>query len=107
MSDIRPFPRTTEAGQAPSHEVPLQATSVDIWQQKYCLRDQQGRPVDRDIEATYERVARAIAAVEAPKYPSSAKLARAESMIMRRRSGPAIRLVVSPMLDNDSKHSLA
>ena len=65
MSDIRPFPRTTEAGQAPSHEVPLQATSVDIWQQKYCLRDQQGRPVDRDIEATYERVARAIAAVEA------------------------------------------
>ena len=65
MPDIRPFPRAAEAGQAPSHEVPLQATSLDIWQQKYCLRDQQGRPVDRDIEATYERVARAIAAVEA------------------------------------------
>jgi ribonucleoside-diphosphate reductase alpha chain len=45
-------------------EVPLQATSLEIWQQKYCLRDSEGQPIDADIEANYERVARAIADVE-------------------------------------------
>jgi ribonucleoside-diphosphate reductase alpha chain len=64
MSDIRPLSRATEVGQDRGAEIPLQATSLDIWQQKYCLRDQQGKPVDRNIEATYERVAKAIAAVE-------------------------------------------
>jgi ribonucleoside-diphosphate reductase alpha chain len=45
-------------------DVPLQATSLEIWQQKYCLRDREGQPVDTDIEASYERVARALADVE-------------------------------------------
>jgi ribonucleoside-diphosphate reductase alpha chain len=45
-------------------EVPLQPTSLEIWQQKYCLKDGEGNPLDADIEASYERVARAIAAVE-------------------------------------------
>jgi ribonucleoside-diphosphate reductase alpha chain len=45
-------------------EIPLQPTSLDIWEQKYCLRDEQGNPVDRDIDATFQRVARAIADVE-------------------------------------------
>ena len=34
-------------------DVPLQATSLEIWQQKYCLRDREGQPVD-----TVETVAR-------------------------------------------------
>jgi ribonucleoside-diphosphate reductase alpha chain len=46
-------------------EVPLQSASLDIWQQKYCLKDREGKPLDADIEASYERVARAIADVEA------------------------------------------
>jgi ribonucleoside-diphosphate reductase alpha chain len=66
MSDIRPFPNapTTSPDADPTGEVPLQETSRDIWQQKYCLRDQDGAAVDRDIDATYQRVARAIAGVE-------------------------------------------
>ena len=45
-------------------EVPLQAASVDIWDKKYRLKDKNGEPVDRDIDATYQRVARALADVE-------------------------------------------
>jgi ribonucleoside-diphosphate reductase alpha chain len=45
-------------------EVPLQPTSLDIWQQKYALKDTEGKLLDADIEAGYERVARAIADVE-------------------------------------------
>ena len=45
-------------------DVPLQPASLEIWQQKYCLKAEDGSPIDADIEATYERVARAVAAVE-------------------------------------------
>jgi len=60
MSTVNPFPGPRDA----SAGIPLQAASLDIWRQKYCLRDQQGKPVDRDIDATLQRVARAIAAME-------------------------------------------
>jgi len=45
-------------------DIPLQTTSQEIWLQKYCLKDGDGNPVDQDIEATYDRVAKAIAAAE-------------------------------------------
>lgn len=48
-----------------SRNVPLQPTSLDIWDTKYRLKDKHGDPVDQDIEGTYDRVALAIAAVEA------------------------------------------
>ena len=66
MPDIRPFPTAPAPppNADPTGEVPLQETSRDIWRQKYCLRDRDGAPVDRDIDATYQRVARAIAGVE-------------------------------------------
>ncbi|MBS9403438.1 adenosylcobalamin-dependent ribonucleoside-diphosphate reductase [Halomonas sp. TRM85114] len=47
-----------------SQEVPLQLPSRDIWDSKYRLKDRHGRPVDKDVGATWERVARALAAVE-------------------------------------------
>ncbi|MFY0989172.1 adenosylcobalamin-dependent ribonucleoside-diphosphate reductase [Halomonas sp. C05BenzN] len=50
-----------------SNEVPLQAPSRDIWDAKYRLKDRHGRPVDKDVSATWERVARALAAVEGDK----------------------------------------
>jgi len=50
-----------------SHEVPMQAPSRDIWDSKYRLKDRHGRPVDKDVAATWERVARALAAVEGDK----------------------------------------
>ncbi|MBV1882139.1 MAG: adenosylcobalamin-dependent ribonucleoside-diphosphate reductase [Pseudomonadales bacterium] len=44
--------------------VPLQMTSMEVWQQKYCLKNSQGIAVDSGIEASLERVARALADVE-------------------------------------------
>ncbi len=45
-------------------EIGLQPASLDIWDKKYRLKDKAGNPVDADIRATYERVARALADVE-------------------------------------------
>jgi ribonucleoside-diphosphate reductase alpha chain len=47
------------------YEVPLQPALYEIWDSKYRLKDQAGRPLDGDIDATYRRVARALADVEA------------------------------------------
>ena len=44
--------------------IPLQQTSLDIWDSKYRLKTSEGEPIDKDINATYERVARALADVE-------------------------------------------
>jgi ribonucleoside-diphosphate reductase alpha chain len=42
----------------------LQETSYDIWETKYQLKDNQGVPVDKTIDDTYKRVAKAVADVE-------------------------------------------
>ena len=44
--------------------VELQPASIDIWDKKYRLKSKDGDLIDSDIEATYERVARALADVE-------------------------------------------
>lgn len=46
-------------------EIPLQEASLDIWSQKYCLQDSEENPVDASIDHTFQRVARALADVEA------------------------------------------
>jgi ribonucleoside-diphosphate reductase alpha chain len=45
--------------------IPLQAASQDIWETKYRLKTKDGTPVDETIDSTYQRVARALADVEA------------------------------------------
>ncbi|MCL7929249.1 adenosylcobalamin-dependent ribonucleoside-diphosphate reductase [Halomonas llamarensis] len=50
-----------------SNDVPLQAPSKEIWDAKYRLKDRHNQPVDQDVGATFERVARALAAVEEDK----------------------------------------
>ena len=45
-------------------EIKLQAASEDIWDKKYRLKNKSGEPVDETIDATYRRVARALADVE-------------------------------------------
>jgi len=45
--------------------VPMQTASLDIWQQKYQLKDRLGQAVDQDIDHSYQRVARALADIEA------------------------------------------
>lgn len=45
-------------------EIAMQPVSVDIWDKKYRLKSKQGDNIDADIDATYSRVARALADVE-------------------------------------------
>ena len=47
-------------------DIALQEASLNIWDTKYRLKTKAGEPVDRDIDGTYERVAKALAAVEEP-----------------------------------------
>jgi ribonucleoside-diphosphate reductase alpha chain len=52
---------------ATAPDIPLQAAALDIWEQKYCLRDAHGKPLDASIEHGWRRIARAVAAVEQPE----------------------------------------
>ena len=45
--------------------IPLQSTSLDIWDSKYRLKKRDGTILDRGIDETHRRVAHAIAEVEA------------------------------------------
>lgn len=45
--------------------IPMQPTSLDIWDKKYRLKSKEGNPVDETIEDTYRRIAYALAEVEA------------------------------------------
>ena len=47
--------------------IPLQPASLDIWEKKYCLRDKDGARVDKDLNATLDRVAHTLASVEKTK----------------------------------------
>lgn len=45
-------------------EIPIQPVSLDIWDKKYRLKTKTGEHVDADMDASYARVARALADVE-------------------------------------------
>ncbi len=44
--------------------IPLQETSLEIWDSKYRLKSKDGAPIDGSIDETYQRVARALAEQE-------------------------------------------
>ena len=44
--------------------IPMQETSLEIWDSKYRLKSKDGAPIDGTIDETYQRVARALAAQE-------------------------------------------
>lgn len=46
-------------------EIGFQEASLDIWDKKYRLKSKTAEIIDQDIDATYQRVARALADVEA------------------------------------------
>ena len=48
------------------YEIPIQDVSLDIWDKKYRLKSKQGEHVDKDIDDSFMRVARALADVEIP-----------------------------------------
>jgi len=45
-------------------EIPFQSASLDIWDKKYRLKSKDGTIIDQSIDATYKRIARALADVE-------------------------------------------
>ena len=45
-------------------QIPLQETSYEIWDTKYRLKRKDGSPLDLEMDDTYQRVARALAAQE-------------------------------------------
>jgi len=46
--------------------IPFQEASMDIWDKKYRLVAKSGEPIDKTMDDTYQRIARALADVEAP-----------------------------------------
>ncbi|HHX34929.1 MAG TPA: ribonucleoside-diphosphate reductase [Gammaproteobacteria bacterium] len=48
-------------------DIGLQPASLDIWNAKYRLKTKDGQAIDSDIDATYQRVARALAEIELPE----------------------------------------
>ncbi|HMN44622.1 MAG TPA: adenosylcobalamin-dependent ribonucleoside-diphosphate reductase [Povalibacter sp.] len=46
------------------NSIPFQEASLDIWEKKYRLTAKDGTPIDRTMDETYQRVARALADVE-------------------------------------------
>ncbi len=61
---MKPAARQANSDRSTTDTIELQSASLDIWDKKYRLKDAQGNPVDRDLEGTYQRVARALAEVE-------------------------------------------
>ncbi|NLC01469.1 MAG: adenosylcobalamin-dependent ribonucleoside-diphosphate reductase [Pseudomonas formosensis] len=47
--------------------IPMQPASEDIWDTKYRLKTKEGVAIDQTVDASYQRVARALAEVEAPE----------------------------------------
>jgi ribonucleoside-diphosphate reductase alpha chain len=47
-----------------ARNIPFQEASLDIWDKKYRLSAKDGTPIDRTMDDTYKRVARALADVE-------------------------------------------
>ena len=48
-------------------DIGLQPASLDIWDTKYRLKTKDGQSIDANIDATYQRVARALADIELPE----------------------------------------
>jgi len=48
------------------NKIPFQEASLDIWDKKYRLTAKDGTPIDRTMDDTFKRVARALADVERP-----------------------------------------
>lgn len=48
-------------------DLPLQPASEDIWDKKYRLKKKDGSPIDKTVEDTYKRIAKALSEVEKPE----------------------------------------
>ena len=57
LKAVKPIDETTQ-------EVPVQPVSLDIWDKKYRLKTKQGECIDKTMDDTFKRVARALADAE-------------------------------------------
>jgi len=76
----------TEAG------IPLQSASLDIWDKKYRLKSREGLDVDKSLDDTYQRVARALADVEETEE-NKAKWFEKFLWVLRQGAIPAGRII--------------
>ncbi|WP_299767933.1 adenosylcobalamin-dependent ribonucleoside-diphosphate reductase [uncultured Pseudoteredinibacter sp.] len=65
MSDSRQIPASSET--ANTQVISLQDTSQDIWSKKYCLRDANGKSIDKNISDSFKRIAKALANIESDR----------------------------------------
>ena len=74
-----------------AEEISFQSASVDIWDKKYRLKTKSGGALDTDIDATYHRIAKALAETEEPEQQDT----WFESFLWALRNGaiPAGRIV--------------
>ena len=56
-TDLKAVPKSVS-------QIEFQETSLDIWENKYCLTTKQGELVDTNMDDTYKRVAKALSEVE-------------------------------------------
>ena len=64
-------------------DIALQEASLNIWDTKYRLKTKSGEPVDRDIDGTYQRVAKALAAVEGKRKAAAEAVASQQALLDR------------------------
>lgn len=77
---------------APSWDVGMQPASLDIWDSKYRLKTKDGEPLDADMDATRQRIARTVSDVEAT--PEARELWNERFLeALRRGAIPAGRIV--------------
>ncbi len=74
-----------------SDRVDMQPASVDIWDKKYRLKSKQGENIDADMDATYARVAKALAEAE-PDQAKRDYWAERFTWALRRGAIPAGRI---------------
>lgn len=63
LKAVRP---TSTQSDHQEQDIPIQDVSLDIWDKKYRLKSKQGEHVDKNIDDSFVRVARALADVEIP-----------------------------------------
>ncbi len=63
MKNLHLKPEELTTTETPA-EIAMQSASIDIWNSKYRLKQKDGTPVDADIDATFRRVASALAEIE-------------------------------------------
>ena len=64
---LKAVPSESTEEESEEIKIPFQSVSEDIWDKKYRLKSKKGDFVDKDINETYQRVAKALADVEKPE----------------------------------------